>query len=262
MTAGLQLTPAAAFRSGALGWRPRVSYAAHLAKAALRQHHRELLPVLRPLIPDDGVVFDVGGHAGQFAKLFAGLTPRGRVYAFEPGGYARSILTRVVRFRRLRNVTVVPMGLGDAAGAAVLYMPVKASGSYGFGLSHLGSGETGRRQRDERIGLTTIDAFCDQRALHRLDFIKADIEGWELRMLVGGGRAIARFRPVILLEVSAAHLARAGDTVADLWAFLEKLGYRPTPLATAVNGFAAAARHGAGDLLWLPEGHAMRKYLE
>ena len=262
MTAGLQPMPAAAFRPGELGWRPRVTYLAHLAKAVLRQHHRELLPVLRPLIPDDGVVFDVGGHAGQFAKLFAGLTPRGRVYSFEPGGYARSILTRVVRFRRLRNVTVVPTGLSDAAGSAVLHMPVKASGSYGFGLSHLGSGETDRRQRDEQIGLTTIDAFCEREALPRLDFIKADIEGWELRMLAGGARAIARFRPVILIEVSAAHLARAGDAVEDLWGFLENLGYRPAPLATAGRGLTVAPRHSIGDLLWLPEGHAMRKYLE
>ncbi len=251
--------PATSFHPGELGWRPRLTYLAHLGKAVLRQHHRGLLPVLRPLVPDDGVVFDVGGHAGQFAKLFAGLVPRGRVFSFEPGGYALSILTRVVRLRRLSNVTVVPTGLSDAAGSAVLHMPVKASGSYGFGLSHLGADETRRRQRDEEISLTTIDAFCDQQALHRLDFIKADIEGWELRMLTGGARAIARFRPVILLEVSAAHLARAGDTVEDLWKFLENLGYRPTPLATAASGFAVAPRHGAGDLLWLPEGHAMRK---
>lgn len=262
MTAGLQPMPATAFRPSELGWRRRVTYVAHLAKAVLRQHHRELLPVLRPLIPDDGVVFDVGGHAGQFAKLFAGLAPRGRVYSFEPGGYALSILTRVVRLRRLRNVTVVPKGLSDAAGAAVLHMPVKASGSYGFGLSHLGSGETDRRLRDEEISLTTIDAFRDLKALDRLDVIKADIEGWELRMLAGGARTIARFRPAILLEVSAAHLARAGDTVENLWEFLENLGYRPTPLATAGGGFTAAPRHSGGDLLWLPEGHAMRKYLE
>lgn len=262
MTAGARPVPATAFRPGELGWRPRVTYVAHLAKAVLRQHHRELLPVLRPLIPDDGVVFDVGGHAGQFAKLFAGLVPRGRVYSFEPGGYALSILTEVVRWRRLRNVTVVPTGLSDSAGAAVLHMPVKASGSYGFGLSHLGAGETDRQQRDEQISLTTIDAFCAQQSLSRLDFIKADIEGWELRMLMGGAEAIARFQPVILLEVSAAHLARAGDTVEALWQCLEDLGYRPTPLARAGAGFATAPRHSGGDLLWLPDGHAARKYLE
>ncbi len=250
--------PATAFRPGALGWRPRLSYLAHLGKAVLRQHHRELLPLLRRLVPEDGVVFDVGGHAGQFAKLFAGLTPHGRVYCFEPGGYALSILTRVVRLRRLRNVTVVPLGLSDTAGGAVLHMPVKASGSYGFGLSHLGAGDAARRQRHEDIGLTTIDAFCDREDPGRLDLIKADIEGWELRMLAGGARAIARFRPVILLEVSAAHLARAGDSVEDLWRFLEDLGYRPTPLAAAATGRAILApRHGGGDLLWLPDDHAM-----
>jgi hypothetical protein len=38
---------------------------AHLFKAVCKQHHRELLPLLRPLIPADAVVLDVGAHAGQ-----------------------------------------------------------------------------------------------------------------------------------------------------------------------------------------------------
>src|SRR5262245_61843719 len=125
-----------------LTWRGRATFLAHAGKAIFRQHHQELLPALQPFLPTDGVVLDVGAHAGQFAKRFAKQVPQGKVYAFEPSQYARSILTLAVRVRGLRNVEVVPAALGDGAGSAVLSTPVKAAGSVRFGLAHLNAGGT------------------------------------------------------------------------------------------------------------------------
>ncbi|MSP21242.1 MAG: FkbM family methyltransferase [Alphaproteobacteria bacterium] len=99
------------------------------------------------MLPADGVVLDVGAHAGQFAKLFAGLVPEGTVYAFEPSAHARSILTLAVRARRLRNIAVVAAALGDKPGEASLSTPVKAAGSVRFGLAHLGTAAAGVRAR-------------------------------------------------------------------------------------------------------------------
>ncbi|MGH6967533.1 MAG: FkbM family methyltransferase, partial [Stellaceae bacterium] len=110
---------------------------AHVFKAVCKQHHREMLPLLAPLIQADAVVFDVGAHAGQYAKLFARLVRRGRVYALEPQSYARRILRIAIRLNRLRNVEILPLALGAAPGTATLTIPVKASGSYGFGLAHI-----------------------------------------------------------------------------------------------------------------------------
>ncbi|HWK44963.1 MAG TPA: FkbM family methyltransferase [Stellaceae bacterium] len=241
----------AAFRLQDLSARQGLTYAAHLFKAVSRQHHRELLPILRPLIPADAIVLDIGGHAGQFAKLFAGLAPRGRVYSFEPGGYARSILSTVIRFSRLGNVTVVPTGLGDRAGEAVLSVPIKRSGSLGFGLSHLGGGETGRALRTETVAIDTVDAFINRAGIRRVDFIKADIEGWELRMLTGAAATLARFKPPLLLELTDAHLARAGDSLAATWSFLTGLGYRPHGAAADLGTLRALDQPVEGDIFWL-----------
>ncbi|HUB97517.1 MAG TPA: FkbM family methyltransferase, partial [Stellaceae bacterium] len=151
-------------------------FLAHLFKAVFKQHHRELVPVLRPVIPDDAVVFDVGAHAGQFTKLFAKLAPRGFVYAFEPGSYARAILRAALRANRIRNVAIMPLALGERAGIAILTVPVKRSGSYGFGLAHLGAG-TAAAAETEAVGVATLDDAVAALGLARLDFVKADIEG-------------------------------------------------------------------------------------
>lgn len=229
----------------------RVDFLAHLLKATLRQHHRELRPVFAPHIPDEAVVIDVGAHAGQFSKLFAKMAPGGRVYAFEPSAYARSILTRSLAFNRLNHVKVVPMGLSDAPGELILHTPIKARGGLGFGIAHFGDdGEDSRDTLDQIVPLTTLDAFAHQEGLSRLDFLKADVEGWEVNVLKGGLATLAKHRPALFLEISDASLARAGAKPTDIWDILRPLGYRAlrAPDFVALDGYA-----GVEDYLFVAD---------
>jgi len=230
-------------------FRVNPGFLAHLFKAVFRQHHRALLLLFRMLVPQDGVVIDAGAHAGQFTKLFARLAPRGLVIAVEPGSYARLILRTALCLNRLRNVAVLPMALGDRGGVALLHVPVKRSGSFGFGLSHLGPADA-RAAEVETVAVATLDDVVAALGLARLDLVKADIEGFELRLVLGGRATLARFRPALLLELDDAHLARAGDTLGTAWETLTALGYRafePNPARTPITG------PRSGDVLWLPE---------
>jgi FkbM family methyltransferase len=236
-------------------WHLTPSWLAHLYKAVTQQHHKELIPILRSVLRPDAVIFDVGAHAGQFAKLFASLAPAGRIWSFEPGSYARSILGMALWLNRVGNVTVVPMGLGESCSIGTLTLPVKRPGSYGFGLAHLGPSEARwSRVAAEPIALGTIDRFVESQSIDRLDFIKADIEGWEAAMLRGGLATLARLQPILLLELSADHLARAGDSLDGIFTTLRDLGYAPF-LPDRSGRLAPLAAMNEGDIWWLP-GHA------
>jgi FkbM family methyltransferase len=237
-------------------WRPSGSLLAHLLKAMIQQHHRALAPTIARLVPPTAVVFDVGAHAGQYTKLFARAADHGRVYAFEPGSYARSILRTVVWLHGLSNVAVVPMALGSEARLDTLTIPLKRSGSFGFGLSHLGKpSERWRAVAQEIVALTTIDDVVKTLDLDRLDFIKADIEGWELRMLHGAENTLRRFRPRLLLELSGAALARAGDRLDDAFAFMTARGYQALRLEPGAS-LAPVAECVDGDFWFIPAGDA------
>jgi FkbM family methyltransferase len=220
---------------------------AHLFKAIVKQHHKPLAPMLRRVIPEDGIVFDVGAHAGQFTKLFAKLAPNGFVYSFEPGTYARTILRIGIRANRLRNVAILPFALGARSGVAMLSVPVKRSGSYGFGLSHIGAPD--RPGEREAVAMTTLDEAAETLGLMRLDFIKADIEGYEVQLIAGAVRTLARLRPALLLEVDPTRLARAGDSMEALWRALVAQGYRA---AEPTSDQAPIENPRGGDVLWLP----------
>ena len=181
--------------------------------------------MLQRWVTPEAVVFDVGGHAGQFAKLFAKMAPRGHVYSFEPGGYPRSILRLAIAANRLVNVTIVPKGLGDQSGTLTLYTPLKPGGVHRFGLAHLGQYAEAHPVKKEVVPVTTIDLFAAEQGIGRLDFIKLDVEGWELRVLSGGAEKIESCRPAMLIELIDVHLARAGDTLTEAWATLRGWGF-------------------------------------
>ena len=229
------------------------AFLAHAFKAAFKQHHKEDLPVLRRIIPRDGVVLDVGAHAGQYTKLFAGIASDGFVFAVEPGTYARTILRVALAFNRLRNVAVLPMALGERAGTMTLTMPLKRSGSFGFGLSHLGDHDRAGEVKTEVVAVATLDEVAAALDLSRLDFIKADIEGWECHLLRGGRRTLERLKPALFLEMNAAQLQRAGDSLESAWSLLTSLGYRPNT-ASAGGAFTPIMTASEGNVWWLPPG--------
>lgn len=233
-------------------WRASPTYLAHLFKAIFKQHHQPRIPLFRRLIPEDAVVLDVGAHAGQYAKIFSRLAPCGQVYAFEPGSYARSILRVALALNRRHNVAVLPLGLGAREGTEILTLPIKRPGSYGFGLAHFGPETRFAAAEREAVAISTIDRMVELLGLVRLDFIKADIEGWELQLVRGGRHAIERFRPALLLELNAPSLARAGDDLTTAFAEIAALGYHPfVPDATGVLQPAGEPRNG--DIWWLPK---------
>ncbi|MGV8997680.1 MAG: FkbM family methyltransferase [Parvibaculaceae bacterium] len=208
-----------------LTFRQRLTWTAHLFKAIAYQYHKELSGRLRPLVPQDALVIDVGAHSGQHTKIFARLVPQGHVYAFEPGVYARSILCKAIGMRGFRNVTVVPFGLSDKATTEVLNVPLKRSGSMGFGLSHIGKADEGRPGVTEEIKITTLDNFVAEQKLGRVDFVKVDIEGWEFNFLKGAVETIKKHRPILQLEITPPTLERANATPDDIFNLIMPLDY-------------------------------------
>jgi FkbM family methyltransferase len=232
--------------------RQRASRAAHVFKALTRQHHEGVGDLLRPMVPADAVILDVGAHAGQYTKLFAKMAPAGRVFAFEPASYARGILRTVVRWHRLRNVTIVATGLSDAPGRSTISTPIKASGSIGFGLAHLGEETRFDRFISEEVPVTTLDEFVDDSTLTRLDLVKLDVEGWEIHILRHATRSIERYRPIVLVELVQEMMDRSGCQVAEAWSIFRPRGYSSFKVTPASSLEACDGYAGPADYLFLP----------
>ncbi|MDH5722524.1 MAG: FkbM family methyltransferase [Alphaproteobacteria bacterium] len=231
--------------------RSNVRWLVHLAKAIFYQHHQEIRPLLGNYIKPDSVVIDVGAHSGQFAKLFSRMAPEGQIYAFEPGKYPLSILNKVKTLCSLKNVEIVPFGLGAQKQNLTLKTPIKKSGSLGFGLAQIGENTSGGKFKTEEIGITSLDAFVKEFSLDRLDFIKADIEGFEYEMLRGATETLAKFKPAIMLEVSQIRLQQIGANPDDIWDMLIPLGYKSALIGNEGDMKFESSFSGDGDYIFV-----------
>lgn len=171
-------------------------------------HH---LAVVKKYIPVGGVVIDGGANIGTFTVPYAELVgDYGKVYAYEPNPLAFECLIH----NAPANVVCKMLALG-VSGFCIVSDESK---------NH-GAAFCCKINRKEIQESTTIVAEIDNHYYNRLDFIKLDIEGWELEALKGATETIKRFHPVLDIEINDATLARMGLTDNDIYSYLCELGY-------------------------------------
>jgi hypothetical protein len=73
--------------------------------------------------------------------------------------------------------------------------------------------------------MTTLDSFVHQNGISSIDFIKVDIEGYEMRFLSGASETLRKFHPPMLIEINPDALACFGVTPEDLEDRLNALDY-------------------------------------
>ena len=139
--------------------------------------------------PSD-IVIDAGSCIGDFAA-YASVKGAEAVYAFEPVAENFAYLERTASLNK--NIHPVRKGLSDENTSRDIFIdPGHYSGS-SF-LEELKPGIDGTKVETVRL-----DDFIRENNIPRVDFIKADIEGFERHMLAGAQETLARFAPKLAL---------------------------------------------------------------
>jgi FkbM family methyltransferase len=174
----------------------------------------------RRLIRRGMVAVDVGGHIGYYARLFSGLVGRdGRVLVFEPEADNFAVLERNLDAPRYGNARAFPCALGDQDGKASLFV---SPGNSNHSLLRELTASTETRLVD----LRSLDSVARELGLERIDFVKIDVEGAELRVLDGMGEVLARSPDLaMLVECNPQAQKAAGASAAQLIARLRGLGF-------------------------------------
>ena len=73
--------------------------------------------------------------------------------------------------------------------------------------------------------MTTVDDYCKENGIVKVDLVKIDTEGYELRVLKGATRLLQDSKPTLYIEVNDDNLREQGDSALAIIEFLSSLGY-------------------------------------
>lgn len=195
---------------------PSLSIRLRLLKYQLLGHGA--LAVLPKLVRPGETVADIGANRGVYTYRLAQLVgTRGHVHAFEPVQSNVRVLTSV--FGEDPNVTVHPIALSDHSGYAELHVPVFG----GKQIDSLASLVQPRVCHDSMtVRLERLDLIASS-LKSSISFIKCDVEGHEISVLIGSKALLRDARPTLLIEIEQRHQSIDIQMTFD---FLVDLGYR------------------------------------
>lgn len=161
------------------------------------------------------VMIDVGAHVGGSLVHFA---KRGwRIHAFEPDSNNRERLANFTK--QFRNVSISDRAVSDIADEDVaLYSSPVSSGISTLSPFH------GSHRAESIVKTTTLGSFVKEQSVARVDFLKIDVEGFEMKVLTGF--PFSELTPrVIECEFEDAKTVKLGYTADQLAEFLVGKGY-------------------------------------
>ena len=223
-------------------------------------HEAAVEPLLAELIPEGGIVLEVGAHVGHYSLRLADRAAL--LIAVEANPDTASILHRNLVINGINNVHVVQVAAWDestrlrledpnkmTAGGSTRTLPAEG-GPWRRGpedVWHVGPPPAGEAveilDADEDVASGVVEVQAEPldeviTELPRLDLVKLDVEGADLHALRGMAKLLATHRPVLFIEC---HDYCGYYTRAELEQTLTELGYTWTTAVTYQS-------------LWSPDG--------
>lgn len=175
------------------------------------------------------------------------------VECFEPTQLAQELWRRTVKDNGVKNVTLHTSALGEYTGTTEILIHERNGGHNHLTHYDKNSRATGTTKAKQTVRVATLDSY----AFETVDFIKVDVEGYELFVLQGALQTILHNRPIIQLEIVDAQCRRFNYSRRDIANLFDTLDYK---CVSKVNGWIDLHRHqeqrNEMDLFFVPREHS------
>jgi FkbM family methyltransferase len=172
---------------------------------------RALLGIESPL------VFDIGANVGQTIDEVRRTFGAARILSFEPSPKSYATLCE-----RYPDVRLEPLAISDSVGEATFHVSDEWSVNDSL-QPMIGASDV----RTVTVQTTTVDAYCATHDIPRIDWLKSDTQGHDLKVLRGAATMLAeRAIQLVSAEVNFAVAYEGQHTMIDLLAYMEPTGYQ------------------------------------
>jgi len=167
------------------------------------------------LIPDYGIILDIGANIGLTAYHLAKSKPNCKIHAFEPIESNYTVLKK--HCNTFKNIEFHLCALGEKEGIAEMVLPIVSNVKM-QGLSHVKHSSIKEFNEGNlyKAELKTLDSF----QFDNVVAIKMDVENYEQFVLKGARETLIKSKPVIYLELWE------NENRANCFTMLKEIGYQ------------------------------------
>jgi len=151
------------------------------------------------------ICLDIGANIGYYVLLESKIIGKeGKIYAIEPSPENYNCLKRSLELENIQNVDAYNFAAGNNDGRIRFFVNERSNG-----CKVLQEGQEPPPNKPGKIiqvPLKKIDKFVEEKNLEKIDFLRMDVEGFELQIFEGMQKTLRKFKPTIQLEVHKKHM--------------------------------------------------------
>ena len=169
------------------------------------------------------VIFDVGGNIGQTALMLAQKNgSHGLVYSFEPfpDTYKKFQKNLSLNPALAPSVSLQNIALGAVPDELNMYQDCDTNS----GANRMVPGNDDQLSV-VKVPVTTIDIFISENKIAKVEFIKIDVEGFEMKVLEGASATLSNLQPDLFIELDDQNLRAQGSSATALCQYLQGYSY-------------------------------------
>lgn len=180
---------------------------------------------LNQILKPGDIFIDVGANIGLYTLIASSLVgEKGQVYSFEPTSKVFQRLVDNIKLNNFKNVCCKQYALSDIDSDQEMNISLTQWDAW----NSLSKPSGGGAYTTESINCMRWDKFSyENNLIGRIKMVKIDVEGWELKVLLGGYDVFIRDdAPILQLEFNDSTLEAAGTSCRELYTFLNSIGYQ------------------------------------
>jgi FkbM family methyltransferase len=199
------------------------------------------------LVPPGSIAMDIGANIGIYSVLLSRLCgAEGRVWAFEPVPDTYWRLVETLALNRCENVTPVRAAICEQTTTVRMNLfeaEFAEWNTMGRPAMPIKNGNRISPSGVVDVAGQTLDRFCDERGIKRINFLKVDVEGFEWAVFRGAQTLLQEGRiDHICFEISQDPLKGAGVGSRQVFEELEIHGYLAYRFDRARRAFTGPVR--------------------
>ncbi|NMH25320.1 FkbM family methyltransferase [Flavobacterium solisilvae] len=191
-----------------------------------KNEYDDLVFLYEKLKHQPNVIFDCGANIGYVTYQLSSRFKSSKIYSFEPNPSVFNKLKKSVETNK--NISVNNVGIGDEKNNLEFYKNNNTGTSSFLEPNDFHKSNLARKYQKLNVPIISIGDFCLENNIDKIDILKLDIEGYELKALKGCKQMLENNKiDFIFSEVNLIPTYEGQCLMEEIISFLRSFNYIP-----------------------------------